>query len=226
MRVELRHQPAGTVARCHLSGGESMRFERRGMYAHSTGVSIESKMEGGLFKGLGRRFAGESMFMSAAVAPPRGGWVDIVPVSYGDVSTLSIREGLTLNILQGAWLGSSEAVELDTSWAGAKMFHVGANKGFVIAASGEGEIIVGAHGALDHFSLGEGETVTIDNDHLVAYESSLQVKTRMVSGVFNTWKSAEGLVVDFTGPGTIITQTRNPSGFLSWLANALPTSRH
>jgi uncharacterized protein (AIM24 family) len=35
-------------------------------------------------------------------------------------------------------------------------------------------------------------------------------------------KSGEGLVMDVQGPGRIITQSRNPSGLVSWLtANGL-----
>jgi len=38
-------------------------------------------------------------------------------------------------------------------------------------------------------------------------------------------KSGEGLVFDFTGPGEILTQTRNPSALISWLTTALPFTR-
>jgi uncharacterized protein (AIM24 family) len=41
----------------------------------------------------------------------------------------------------------------------------------------------------------------------------------------NTLKSGEGLVMEFTGPGTIHTQTRNPSALISWLTEVLPFSR-
>ena len=40
-----------------------------------------------------------------------------------------------------------------------------------------------------------------------------------------TLKSGEGLVLQFTGPGTLYTQSRNPQEFIGWLTNELPFSR-
>ena len=39
-----------------------------------------------------------------------------------------------------------------------------------------------------------------------------------------TAKSGEGIVFDFTGPGKVMTQTRNPNEFLGWISAMLGTS--
>ena len=37
-----------------------------------------------------------------------------------------------------------------------------------------------------------------------------------------TLKSGEGLVFDFTGPGWVMTQTRNPSALEAWIRQIMP----
>jgi uncharacterized protein (AIM24 family) len=44
-------------------------------------------------------------------------------------------------------------------------------------------------------------------------------------GALKAVKSAEGLVFDFTGPGWVMTQSRNPSQLITWLSANLPGSR-
>jgi uncharacterized protein (AIM24 family) len=38
-----------------------------------------------------------------------------------------------------------------------------------------------------------------------------------------TFKSGEGLVFDFSGPGKVWTQTRNPNELLGWIQIMMPT---
>lgn len=44
-------------------------------------------------------------------------------------------------------------------------------------------------------------------------------------GIARSVKSAEGLVFEFTGPGWVMTQSRNPRGLLDWLTANLPGQR-
>lgn len=50
--------------------------------------------------------------------------------------------------------------------------------------------------------------VTIDNEHVVAWDASLNYTVRVASGVFG-FKTGKGLVNDFTGMGRVYIQTRN-----------------
>ena len=63
-----------------------------------------------------------------------------------------------------------------------------------------------------------GESITIDTGHVVAFEPSISNQIRKVSaGVVQMLKSGEGFVFDFTGPGWVMTQTRNPSALQAWI---------
>jgi uncharacterized protein (AIM24 family) len=47
---------------------------------------------------------------------------------------------------------------------------------------------------------------------------------KVTGGFVQTFKSGEGLVFDFTGPGRVLIQTRNPNEFLSFISAAVGTS--
>ena len=224
METIIRHGPSFSVARCTLAGGESMRAESGAMAMTSAGIEIEAKVQGGLFKGLKRSvLGGESLFMTTLVAPAEGGWVDVAARLPGDLIVLPVGEAL--NLTRGAFLASSSEVEIDTQWGGFK--NVGGGEGgFLIRATGGGDAVVSCYGALDTMELGPGESVVVDSGHLVAFDPSVSYTTRKAaSGLMNTMKSGEGFVMEFTGPGTIHTQTRNPDNLVAWLTEVLPFSR-
>jgi len=45
---------------------------------------------------------------------------------------------------------------------------------------------------------------------------------RPVGGLSSTFLSGEGLVVDLTGPGSVLLQTRSVDAFMRWLLPKLP----
>ncbi|MGV9923754.1 TIGR00266 family protein [Nocardia rhamnosiphila] len=221
MKVELRHNPSSTVARCVLAGGEPVRVESGAMVAHSTGVSLEAKAEGGILAGLKRSMlSGESFFVSTFTAPQQGGWVDVAPSLPGDMLALHIDQDRPYFISRGGWIANSTGVQVESKWGGfANLF--GGEGGFGLRASGRGEVVVGVFGAIDVIDLAPGEPVTIDTGHVVAYDLSIRFTIRRaVSGrSLQSLKSGEGLVFDFVGPGRVLLQTRNPSAFASWTAS-------
>ncbi len=224
MNIDIRHSPSFAIARCGLSGGEQLKCESGAMSATSAGVEIEAKMQGGLMKGLKRSvLGGESLFMTTLTAPATGGWVDVAARLPGDLITLPVNGAV--NLTRGAYLASEASVEIDTKWGGFKNVF-GGEGGFLIHASGQGQVVVSCYGALDQMQLGQGEAVVIDSGHVVAFDPSVSFTTRKAStGLMNTLKSGEGFVMEFTGPGLVYTQTRNPDALVTWLTEVLPFSR-
>jgi uncharacterized protein (AIM24 family) len=72
--------------------------------------------------------------------------------------------------------------------------------------------------------LAAGEKHVVDTGHLVAFSADLGFQVRRVGGLKSTLFSGEGLVVDLTGPGRVLMQTRSTDAFLSWLIPKLPRS--
>ena len=66
----------------------------------------------------------------------------------------------------------------------------------------------------------------MDTGHLVAFESSLQYTISKAGGSWiQSWLAGEGLVMNFTGRGRIITQSHNPTEFGKSLGPLLPTRK-
>jgi uncharacterized protein (TIGR00266 family) len=192
--------------------------------ATSASIAVEAKMEGGLMKGLKRQvLGGESLFVTRLVAGPTGGWADLAARLPGDIGVIDVDGGVSL--ARGAWLCSSDGVEINTKWGGFKNL-AGGEGGFLVRAEGRGQVVASCYGALDVFDLGTGESLILDSGHMVAFSDGMTYTTRKVtSGLMQTLKSGEGLVFEFTGPGRLWAQTRNPDELVTWLTAKLPFSR-
>jgi uncharacterized protein (TIGR00266 family) len=223
MDVAIRHSPSFAAARITLDPREEVRAESGAMMATSSGVTITSSTQGGVMKGLKRSFlGGESLFVTTFTAPASGGWVDVAHHLAGDVITASVTPERPLSITRGCWLASAASVELDAKWGGFKNLF-GGEGGFLVRAAGSGTVLLACYGAIDTIELGAGETVTIDTGHVVAFDPSVNNQLRKVAtGVIQTLKSGEGFVFDFTGPGWVMTQSRNPSALQAWIKSIMP----
>ena len=219
MEPEIRHAPSFAVARCRLNGGEQLKVEAGAMMAHSSGMELEARMEGGLLKGLKRSvLGGESLFVSTYTAPAGGGWVDVAAKLPGDVKTLDLDGSHSWLIERGNWLASDASVEIETKWGGSKMLF-GGEGGFMIHAAGTGRALVASYGAVEVISLAAGETVVVDTNHILAFVDTVTFDLRRaVQGrSIQSLKSGEGFVFDFTGPGDVMVQTRNQQQLAAWL---------
>ena len=223
MRIDVRHNPSFAVARVALDPGEELRAESGAMMATSAGVDVKASTQGGVMKGLKRSLlGGESLFITTYTAPASGGWVDVADHLPGDIVVTSVSADKPLSITKGCWLASGPGVQLDTKWGGFKNLF-GGEGGFLVLASGEGPVVLACYGAIDTIQLGAGESVTIDTGHVVAFDPNTTSAIRKVAGgMMQTLKSGEGLVFDFTGPGWVMTQTRNPSALETWIRSLMP----
>lgn len=226
MQVQTRQGPAYGVARLTLAPNEPVQVESGAMMAMSAGVTLQAKAEGGIMKSFKRAaLGGESFFVSTYTAPPAGGFVDVAARLPGDVSTYELVPGRALFVQKGSWLANDTTVHLDAQWGGFKnMF--GGEGGFIVRTEGQGVVVFACYGALEVWNLAAGQTITIDTGHMVAYEDTVTMAMRKASGggITQSFKSGEGLVFDFSGPGRVWTQTRNPNEFLGWIQATLGTS--
>jgi len=193
--------------------------------AMSAGVTLRSKAEGGVLKSLKRAaLGGESFFVSTYTAPAEGGFVDVAARLPGDIVSYDLTPAMPLFIQKGSWLANANGVTIDAKWGGFRnMF--GSEGAFIVRAEGSGPVVFACYGALEVWELQAGQSITLDTGHMVAYEASVSMQLRQAAGggLVQTFKSGEGLVFDFTGPGRIWSQTRNPNELLGWVQAALGT---
>lgn len=227
MEIQLRHNPSFSVARALLSPNEAIRAESGAMMAMAADTSIDAKVEGGLMKGLKRSvLGGESLFITTATAGPGGGWIDFAPSLPGDVTVATIAPDRPLLIQKGSFLCAEQGVEIDTQWGGMKNLF-GGEGGFLLRASGQGEVVLSTYGALDRFELADGQQVIVDTNHMVAFAETVTMELRKASeSAWRSMKSGEGLVFVFTGPGELMMQSRNPDEIVQYIYRNMPASRN
>ena len=221
MDVNILYRPAYSLGVIRLGPNEEIRVESGAMVSTSQGVTVETKAAGGILKSLARSvLAGESFFQNTFRAPAGGGEVTVAPAPPGDLFVLELRNE-SLMVQSGSYVASEMGIHLDTKWGGAKTFF--ASEGLImLRASGTGKLLLSSFGAIHEVNLQAGQTYTVDTGHLVAFSEGIGFKVRRVGGLKSTIFSGEGLVVDLTGPGRVLLQTRSTDAFLSWLIPQLP----
>jgi uncharacterized protein (AIM24 family) len=87
----------------------------------------------------------------------------------------------------------------------------------MIKATGNGPLFINTFGALDVHTLAPGQTLIVDNFHLVAVSDTCSYKVTRFGGLKETLLSGEGFVTQITGPGEVHIQTKNLREFAEWL---------
>jgi len=221
MQVDIQYRPSYSLAVVKLDPNESIQVEAGSMVSMSPGLTIETQAKGGLMGALKRSvLGGESFFMNNYRAPGQGGQLTLAPVLPGDLAVLELS-GETFMVQSGSYVASSEGINIDTKWGGAKTFF--ASEGLImLKCSGTGTLVVSSYGAIHDMDLAAGESQTVDTGHLVAFTEGIGFNVKRIGGMKSTLFSGEGLVVDLTGPGRVLLQTRSDDAFLSWLIPRLP----
>ena len=229
MQVEIKYRPSYSMAIGKLQPNEVIRVEAGSMVGMSDGMTLETKAQGGILASLARSvLGGESFFVNTYHAPANGGEIMLAPALPGDLVVLELK-GQPLLVQSGAYVASSDGVVVDTKFGGAKTFF--ASEGlFLLRCSGTGTLLLSSYGAIHDRSLAAGEKYTVDTGHLVAFAEGIGFNVRAVGGLKSTLFSGEGLVVDLTGPGPVLMQTRSTDAFLTWLTpqvqRRLPQDHH
>lgn len=221
MEIDIRYRPAYALGVVTLEGNEEIRVEGGSMVSMSSGVTLETAATGGFLKSLGRSLlGGESFFQNTFRAPASGGQLTVAPALPGDLFTLDMT-GDSLLVQSGAYVASEMALEVSTKWGGARTFF--ASEGLIMLhVAGTGKLVLSSYGAIHSLDLKEGQQYTIDTGHLVAFSEDMGFNVRRIGGMKSTLFSGEGLVVDLTGPGRVLMQTRSADAFLAWLIPQLP----
>jgi uncharacterized protein (TIGR00266 family) len=181
----------------------------------------------GFLKSLKRVLAGETFFMNTFTALDDGS-LGLAPAFPGDLMHIPLNKNDSWILFSGCFLASSIHFETETSFLGLKRSFFGGERAFYLqidALNGPGDLFVGAMGAILEIELAAGNVFNCDNGHLVAMESSVSFDIKKVGGLKSTFLSGEGVVVQLTGPGKLIMQSRNPREFALWLYNFMPKQR-
>ncbi|MBN1306045.1 MAG: TIGR00266 family protein [Anaerolineales bacterium] len=220
MDIEILHRPSYSLVIASLDGNERIRAEAGAMVSMSGNIRIETKAAGGILKSLGRAvLGGESFFQNFFVAPAQGGEVTLAPELPGDISLINLYKNRMM-IQAGSYLASEDGVALSTK-VSIKAF-MAAEGLSMLEASGTGKLLLSSYGAIYEKNLSQGEKYVVDSTHLVAFDAGIKVQPRTAGGLKATFLSGEGLVVELTGPGRVLIQTRSPQALINWIIPQIP----
>ena len=218
MRYEIKYKPSYSMLVVSLEKGETITGEAGAMtYMDTTVEPHTRKREKSLLGSLGMSIIGRQSFWVndyTAVAGP--GEVGLVSAPVGDIETLEVKPSQGYIIQKSAYIASTQNVDLDIKWEGFTKGLFGQGL-FMIKVTGNGMLFINTFGAVDKHTLKPGQTLIVDNFHLVAFSDTCNYKVTKFGGLKETLLGGEGLVTQITGPGDIYIQTKNLKEFVDWL---------
>ena len=203
-----------------------MYTQSGGMAWMSDGFTLDSNVKGGLMKGLGRMFSGESLFMATYTASRPDSTIAFASTVPGKI--LAIDTAKTSLICQkGAFLCAQTTVEINTVLT--KKFTAGffGGEGFIMQKfSGNGTVFAEFDGHVVEYELQAGQQIVVDTGHLAGMTASCKMEIRTVPGVKNMIFGGEGFFnTVVTGPGRIWLQTMPISNVAAVLRNYITTAK-
>ena len=205
--------------------GESMVTQSGGMAWMSDGVVMNTNTHGGVMKGLGRMFAGESMFMANYTAEKAGAVVAFASTSAGEIMPLDVTATGGMICQKGAFLASEQTVNVNATFTKKLSAGVFGGEGFILQdITGTGTAFLEIDGDKVVKELGPGEVIKVDTGNVVACQRTVQYEVEMVKGLKNIFLGGEGLfLTKLTGPGTVILQTQNMAEFAGRISRYIPS---
>ena len=214
------------VVEMTLNKGETVYTQSGGMAYQTEGISMSTNARGGLMKGSGRMFAGESMFMANYTAEKDGAMVAFATTVPGTVIPVDLSSktgGFTMQ--KGAFLCAENSV--NTSVAFTKKFTAGlfGGEGFILQkAEGSGMLFLEVDGDAIEKELAPGEILKVDTGNVVAFDSTVSYEIETVKGLGNIFLGGEGLFLTrLVGPGKVILQSQNFKDFAGRVIGFMPT---
>jgi uncharacterized protein (TIGR00266 family) len=209
-----------------LQRGETMFTQSGGMFWMSDGISMNTNTRGGFMKGLGRMFAGESMFMAHYTAEMDNAQVAFAANVAGSLIPIDVDLIPGMIIQKRAFLCAQDTVQLETVFNKKASVGFFGGEGFIMQQlRGSGMAFLEVDGDLVQRDLQPGEVIKVDTGNLVGFSPSVKYEIETVKGLGNILVGGEGLFhAKLVGPGKVLMQTMNFAEFCGNIASALPSS--
>ena len=227
----MRYEIHGTTMQTldvYLSQGETMFTEAGGMAWMKGNIDMQTNTKGGLMAGLGRKLAGESLFMTTYTGQDPGEvLVVFAPEAPGKILPVKLGEGQSMICQRDAFMCAQGSVDLKMHFRkklGSGLF---GGEGFILQRiTGPGYAFLEIPGEVREYTLAAGETMKIDPGHIALFETTIDYDIQMVKGLTNIFFGGEGLfLATLRGPGRIWLQSMPLSNLAGKLAKYLPTQR-
>lgn len=216
MEFTIQGAPAFGFMHVDLEPGDKIITESDAMSSMNSEIDMKPRLNGGLFKGLIRKFlGGESLFINEFSNNTSNRLRLTITQSFpGDVRLMEVKDGEKFYLQSGSFICCEPGVKMGLEWAGINSW-IGGEGLFRLSMSGNGKFLIGAYGGLMEKEV-NGELI-VDTDHLVAYPKGFTIKTQLSGNIISSITSGEGFVMRIKGQGKVIIQTRSFSGLAKWV---------
>jgi uncharacterized protein (TIGR00266 family) len=224
----MRYEVHGTVlpsVDVWLQPGESVYTESGGMAWMTGEIEMTTNTRGGLMAGLGRKLAGESLFMTTYTCRAGSGMITFTPEAPGRIMVFDLPAGASLICQKDAFMAAQESVSLEMHFRkslGAGLF---GGEGFVLQKiTGPGVVFIEISGEVRDYMLQPGEIMKVDPGHIALYEPSVSYDIAAVKGITNVLFSGEGLfLATLRGPGRIWLQSMPINNLAAKIRKYIPS---
>jgi uncharacterized protein (TIGR00266 family) len=209
-----------------LQPGEMIFTEKGGMAWMSGDLSMETSSKGGVLKGLGRRLAGESFFMTTYRCNSGQAMITFTPEAPGTILPRELGYGETLICQKDAFMCAQDSVQVEMHFRKKLGTGLFGGEGFILQkVTGPGTAFLEISGEVREYELQAGQTMQIDPGHIALFEPTVKYDLERVKGVKNILFGGEGLfLARLTGPGRIWLQSMPLANLAAAIRAILPTS--
>jgi uncharacterized protein (TIGR00266 family) len=218
MKYEIKYKPSYAMLVVNLDPNETITAEAGAMTYMDPNIDAHTrKREQSLLATLGLSLiGGQSFWVNDYTATNTSGEVGFVSAPVGDIEMLEVKPNQGYIIQKSAYIASTQGIDLDVKWEGFTKGLFGQGL-FMLKVTGNGQLFINTFGAIDTHTLKQGQTLIVDNFHLVAFSDTCSYKVTKFGGLKETLLGGEGLVTQITGPGDVHIQTKNIKEFVDWL---------
>ena len=210
-----------------LNEGEKVYTQSGGMSWRDTTFEMSTSTKGGIMKGLGRMFSGESMFMNTYRSLKDGSKIAFSSTAPGEIIPINLSGSNGIIAQKNAFLCGEDSVKCDITFT--KRFGAGlfGGEGFVLQdIHGEGMAFLEVDGNITKKELKEGEAILVDTGSVVYFDKTCKYEIEMVKGAKNILLGGEGLfLTKIVGPGNVVLQSQNFNEFVGRISSYLPKSK-
>ncbi len=224
MRYELHGDMLPSID-VYLEAGESVYTESGGMAWMRGDVEMTTNTRGGLLKGLGRKLAGESLFMTTYTCRSGEGMITFTPESPGKIIARQLAEGQSIIAQKDAFMAAEEGVDIEMHFRKRLGTGLFGGEGFILQRiSGPGWAFFEIAGDVREYDLAPGEVLKVDPGHIAMYEPEVDYDITSVKGLTNVLFSGEGLfLATLRGPGKVWLQSMPLRNLAAKLAQFIPS---
>lgn len=208
----MEYQLHGTVMQTVnvlLQAGESVYTESGGMAWMSENISMETGMRGGVMAAIGRKLAGESMFLTTYSCTGGQGLIAFAAEFPGKIIPLHLEPGQSIVCQKNSFMAAESSVALEMHFhrkLGAGLF---GGEGFILQRlTGPGVAWTEIDGEVTEYDLQAGQGLKVDAGHVAMFEPTVSFDIVTVKGVKNVVFGGEGLfLANLRGPGRVWLQS-------------------